>query len=93
MNASHSGAISAEHLEMEMRAARLFRILAIDTSRDGQVVFGMLDQNHVDDPRVRPDGFMSHFRDIPDQLRFSQLGQTGGHMTLDVGHVILILSD
>jgi hypothetical protein len=48
MNASHSGAISAEHLEMEMRAARLFRSLAIDTSRNGQVVFGML--NHRDSP-------------------------------------------
>jgi hypothetical protein len=46
----------------------------------------MLNQNDIDDLRIRADRLISHFHDIPDQLRLAELGQTGSDMAFDERH-------
>jgi len=47
----------------------------------------MIDQNHVDDLRIRTDRLMSDLHDIPNQLRFLGLEKTGCDVAFDERHV------
>src|SRR5258706_8083731 len=51
----------------------------------------MLEQENIDDLRIGPDGLVSDFNDVTDQLRLAGLRKAGGDMTLNVGHSYLRL--
>jgi hypothetical protein len=66
-------------------------VASVDAPRNAHVCFGMLDQNHVDDLRVRTDRLMSYLHDIPNQICFLGLGKTGCDVAFDERHVSVSL--
>src|SRR5450631_3191568 len=67
----------------------LLRPLAMNPSGNAHVVGRMLKQENIDDLRIGPDGLVSDFDDVTDQLRLAGLRKTAGDMTLDIGHSYL----
>src|SRR6266436_5006045 len=67
--------------------AELLRsILAVNSTGNAHVVGRMLKQKNIDDLRIGPDGLVSDFNDVTDQLRLAGLREAGGDMTLNIGH-------
>src|SRR5882757_5075105 len=66
-------------------------LLAVNSSGNAHVVGRMLKQKNIDDLRIGPDGFLSDFNDVTDQLRLAGLRKAAGDMTLNIGHSYLRL--
>jgi len=63
----------------------------VNASGNAHVVCRMLKQENIDDLRIGPDGFVSDFNDVADQLRLAGFREAAGDMTFDVGHSYLRL--
>src|SRR5258708_12287672 len=61
-------------------------LFAVNSAGDAHVVGRMLKQKNIDDLRIGPDGFLSDFNDVTDQLRLAGLRKAAGDMTLNIGH-------
>src|SRR3984885_5852424 len=66
---------------------RLRRLFAVNSTGNAHVIGRMLKQKHIDDLRIGPDGLVSDFNDVPDQLRLAGFRKAGRDMTLNIGHI------
>src|SRR6478672_2917959 len=64
-------------------------LFTVNSSGNAHVVGRMLKQENIDDLRIGPDGLVSDFNDVTDQLRLAGLRKAGGDMTLNIGHSYL----
>src|SRR6266404_3690298 len=64
-------------------------LFAVNPTGNAHVVGRMLEQKNIDNLRIRPDGLVSNFNDVTDQLCLAGHRKPGGDMTLNVGHSYL----
>src|SRR5712672_3600537 len=64
-------------------------LFAVNPTGISHVVGRMLEQKNIDDLRIRPDGLVSNFNDVTDQLCLAGHRKPGGDMTLNIGHSYL----